>query len=104
MNEKYEQLIAEYLSGELDAAGKSKVEELIATGEIDFMEFRELETMYEDLNAIPMPKPDPKMQERFYNMLEEAKESNKKTWVQFIKEQVQLLRSEFTAPRLHFLA
>lgn len=102
MNEKYEQLIAEYLSGELDAAGKSKVEELIATGEIDFMEFRELETMYEDLNAIPMPKPDPKMQERFYNMLEEAKESNKKTWVQFIKEQVQLLRSEFTAPRLAY--
>lgn len=102
MNEKYEQLIAEYLSGELDDDGKTKVEELIATGEIDFMDFRELETVYEDLGSIPVPKPSSKGHDRFYSMLEEAKQAKRKTAVEFIKEYVQSLRSEFTVPRLAY--
>lgn len=102
MNEKYEQLIADYLSGELDVEGKSKVEELIATGEIDFMEFRELEAMYEDLGSISIPKPDTKGHARFYKMLEEAKQAKRRTWFQFITELIQNLRSEFTMPRLAY--
>ncbi len=102
MNKKYEQLIAEYLSGELDAEGKSRVEELIATGEIDFMEFRELETIYEELGAIPAPKPATKGHERFYKMLEEAKQAKRKTWFQFITEHIKSLRSELTMPRLAY--
>lgn len=102
MNEKYEQLIAEYLSGELDAEGKSKVEELIATGEIDFMEFRELEAIYEDLGSIPAPKPTVKAHERFYNMLEQAKKAKRKTWREFFFEKILSLRSEFTMPRLAY--
>lgn len=102
MNEKYEELIAEYLSGELDVEGKSKVEELIANGEIDFMEFRVIETMYEDLGSIPVPKPTPKGHERFYTMLDEAKQAKRKTSFEFIKEFFQSLRSEFTVPRLAY--
>ncbi|MFD2532610.1 hypothetical protein [Gracilimonas halophila] len=102
MNEKYEELIAEYLSGELDVEGKSKVEELIANGEIDFMELRVIETMYEDLGSIPVPKPTPKGHERFYTMLDEAKQAKGKSSVEFMKEFFQSLRSEFTVPRLAY--
>ncbi|MCH2449746.1 MAG: hypothetical protein MK198_06315 [Gracilimonas sp.] len=102
MNKKYEQLLAEYLSGELDAEGKSKVEELIATGEIDFMEFRELETLYEELGAIPAPKPATKGHERFYKMLEEAKQAKRKPWFQSITEHIKSLRSVLTMPRLAY--
>jgi hypothetical protein len=102
MNKKYEQLLAEYLSGELDAKGKSRVEELIATGEIDFMEFRELETIYEELGTIPAPKPATKGHERFYQMLEEAKQAKRKTWFQSITEHIKSLRSALTMPRLAY--
>ena len=52
MNDKHEQLIADYLAGNLDDTGKTKVEELIASGEIDFMEFRELDSRSRQRNEL----------------------------------------------------
>lgn len=102
MNEKHEKLIADYLAGNLDDTGKTKVEELIASGEIDFMEFRELEKLHEDLGSIPVPKPGSEMSSRFYAMLEEEKKSVKKSWVKLMREQVQNLITEMTVPRLAY--
>ncbi|MEX0722523.1 MAG: hypothetical protein WD053_01530 [Gracilimonas sp.] len=102
MNEKYELLIADYLSGSLDAEGKDKVEKLIASGEIDFMEFRELEKMHEDLGTIPVPKPDKEMSSRFYAMLEEEKQNQKDSWAEFISKKVKGLLAELTMPRLAY--
>lgn len=102
MNEKYEKLIAEYLSGELDAKGKERVEGLIASGEIDFIEFRELENMYEDLGSIPAPKPDKRSHDRFYAMLKDAKSSSGRSWTQILNDQLVKLRAEFTMPRFAY--
>lgn len=102
MNEKYEQLIADYLAGNLDETGRKEIEERIAAGEIDFMEFREVEKMHQDLGAIPVPKPDKGMSARFYAMLEEEKKSVKEPWLQSVTEQLKKLVSELTLPRLAY--
>ena len=102
MNEKHEQLIADYLTGDLDDAGKTKVEELIASGEIDFMEFRDLEKLHEDLGSISTPAPGKEMSAKFYAMLEEEKASVKKPWLQSLKEQLQQVIAELTMPRLAY--
>lgn len=102
MNEKHEQLIADYLAGNLNDAGKSQVEELIANGEIDFMEFRELEKLHEDLGTIPVPTPGSEMSSRFYAMLEEEKKSARKPWIKSLSDQLQNLIAELTMPRLAY--
>lgn len=102
MNEKHEQLIADYLAGSLDPAGKKEVEELIAGGEIDFLEFRELEKMHEDLGTISVPKPGKALSPRFYAMLEEEKKSMRASWFQTLTEQLRKLVSELTMPRLAY--
>ncbi|MEQ8524491.1 hypothetical protein [Gracilimonas sp.] len=102
MNEQHQQLIADYLAGNLDDTGKTKVEELIASGEIDFMEFRELEKLHEDLGSIPAPSPSKEMSSNFYAMLEEEKQSVKNPWFQLLKDQVQQMIAELTMPRLAY--
>ncbi|MDR9415350.1 MAG: HEAT repeat domain-containing protein [Gracilimonas sp.] len=87
MNEKYEQLIIDYLTGELDDAGKSRLEDLIANGEIDFMEFREVEKLYEELGTVQTPDPSEKLSSRFYTMLEsEKKKGYKSRWNKVIEK------------------
>ncbi|WP_020402443.1 HEAT repeat domain-containing protein [Gracilimonas tropica] len=102
MNEKHEQLIADYLSGELDDVGKTRLEELIASGEIDFMEFLEVEKLYEELGAIPTQKPSEKLSNRFYLMLEEEKKSIKPGWWKVFIDKVLLEVSNLTAPKLAY--
>lgn len=102
MNEQHEQLIADYLAGNLDDAGKTKVEELIASGEIDFMEFRELEKLHEDLGSISVPKPGSEMSSRFYTMLEKEKNSVRKPLLKLLGEQIKQLMAELTIPRLAY--
>ena len=102
MNEQHEQLIADYLAGNLDNAGKNKVEELIAGGEIDFMEFRELEKLYEDLSSVPTPAPSDEMSSRFYTMLKEEKQAMKKPWLQSVQEHMQQVLNAWTLPRLAY--
>lgn len=102
MNEKYEQLIADYLEGSLDDDGKTKVEELIANGVIDFMEFRDLEKLHEDMGALNSPAPSREMSTRFYAMLDEEKKSVRKPWLQRMREYLQLLMVEITMPKLAY--
>lgn len=102
MNEQYEQLIADYLTGNLDTAGKTKVEELIASGEIEFMEFRELEKLHEELGHLPVPKISGEASARFYEMLEQEKKSVRKPWWVEAGEQFKLMWAEITMPRLAY--
>lgn len=102
MNEQHEKLIADYLAGNLDQAGKLKVEELIASGEINFMEFRELEKMHEDLGSISIPKPAKKMSTRFYTMLEEEKKSVRGSWQASLAGYIKKWTDELTIPKLAY--
>jgi len=69
MNEKYEQLIADYLQGTLDEENSKELEALIEKGEIDFIDFRAVEQLHEDLEMVTVPKPSEGMRDRFYEML-----------------------------------
>jgi len=102
MNEQHEQLIADYLAGSLDDAGKTKVEELIASGEIDFMEFRELEKLHEDLGSLLTPAPSKEMSSNFFAMLEEEKRSIKPSWVESVINHIRQVLEELTMPRLAY--
>lgn len=102
MNEKHEQLIADYLAGNLDKTGKDKIEELLASGEIDLIEFRAVERLYEDLDMISVPSPGSEMSRRFYTMLEEEKAAVKGTWLQQVQTSVYAFLQEITMPRLAY--
>ncbi|MDR9418160.1 HEAT repeat domain-containing protein [Gracilimonas sp.] len=102
MNKNYEQLIADYISGNLEQAGKNRVEELIANGEIDFTEFRELEKMYDDLDTISTPKPSDELSTRFYTMLEKEKKAKAKSWSEYLIHHIQNVAAEITMPRLAY--
>jgi|AntRauTorckE6833_2_1112554.scaffolds.fasta_scaffold03681_2 hypothetical protein len=102
MNEKYEQLIADYLTGNLDQAGKDRVEKLIASSEIDFMEFRELEKLHDDLGTLPVPKPGTEMSANFYAMLENEKQAQKKPFTEKLKMLTKQWLHEITLPRVAY--
>jgi len=104
MNEQYEQLIADYLAGNLDQMGKERVEELISTGEIDFMEFREIEKLHDNLGSLRIPKPAAEMSTLFYAMLEEEKHRQQKPFTAKIKIALKQWLSQITLPRVAYAA
>lgn len=104
MNEHNEQLIADYLAGNLDQVGKDRVEELIATGEIDFMEFRELEKLHDNLGNLHAPKPGEGMSTRFYAMLEQEKQAQKKSFTEKMRMALKHWLSQVTLPQVAYAA
>lgn len=102
MNENYEQLIADYLKGNLDQAGKEQVEQLIAKGEIDFIDFRAIEQLYDELETIPVPEPRAEMSQRFYSMLEEEKQKEVSSVPNRISEGLKSFFHQLTMPRLAY--
>ena len=101
MNEKYEKLVADYLKGDLDDKGKKEVEELIAKGEIDYIDFRAIEQLHDELDMVPVPEPSSAMSERFYTMLEEEKAKSRS--IRFaIREKLTELINYVTLPRLAY--
>ena len=101
MNEKYEKLVADYLKGSLDEKGKKQIEELLAKGEIDYIDFRAMEQLHDELDMLPVPEPSPEMGQRFYSMLEE--EQKKSSSVRFaIREKLTELINHVTLPRLAY--
>lgn len=102
MNKKYEQLIAEYLAGELDNEGKKHLEVLIREGKIDFSEFRKLEEIHESLTDLAVPKPPEIVGKRFYAMLEEEKRSTSFNLLQWMFDQAKHLAEAFSMPKLAY--
>ncbi len=73
MNKKYEELLADYLAGNLTPEQKVELEILLASGEIDAIEFRAIEELNENLSSLPKVEPSTRLNERFYTMLEAEK-------------------------------
>jgi len=102
MNEKYEELIAEYLNGELDEQEIAKVEALIASGEIDMIDFKAMEQLHNELEMISTPEPSSEMSSRFYAMLEDEKVSAKPAFSFNLSEKLNELFVALTMPRLAY--
>ncbi|MEX2363379.1 MAG: hypothetical protein WD597_07130, partial [Balneolaceae bacterium] len=98
----YEQLIADYLAGSLDKPGKDRIEELLATGEIDLIDFRAMEQLHEELDLISVPSPNKEISSRFYQMLENEKAAMKPSWYQKITEQLKQIAEELTLTKLAY--
>ena len=73
MNKKHEELLADYLTGSVTPEQKLELEHLLASGEIDALEFRAIEELNENLGGLPKAEPSHSLNERFYTMLESEK-------------------------------
>ncbi len=101
MNKKYEQLIAEYLEGSLDEASRLQVEELIARGEIDLIEFRAMEQLHDELGTLTTPEPSAEMIRNFYAMLEAEKGAGS-AFLPALKDRFREAVAMLTLPRLAY--
>lgn len=102
MSEKNEKLIADYLQGILDEQGRKEVEELIAKGDIDFIDFRAIEQLHDELDMIPVPEPSSEMSHNFYSMLEEEKASSRVSIRETLREKIAEFLNQVTMPRLAY--
>ena len=100
MNEKYEELIAGYLSGELEDNEKLKVEQLIASGEIDVIDFKMMEQLHDELEMVSTSEPSSELSNRFYSMLEAEKAELKPSFN--LSEKINALFEALTMPRLAY--
>ncbi|MEP1150626.1 MAG: hypothetical protein ABJH08_02755 [Balneola sp.] len=100
MNEQYEELIAGYLSGELDDNEKLQVEQLIASGEIDMIDFKAMEQLHDELEMVSTPEPSSELSNRFYSMLEAEKAELKPSFN--LSEKINALFEALTMPRLAY--
>lgn len=99
MNEKYEQLVADYLAGSLDEEGKLRVEQLIANGEIELIEFKAIEQLHDELDVIATPAPSSDLSTGFYAMLEKEKAASRPFSFSAV-EKLKAVFAELTMPRL----
>lgn len=102
MSEKNEKLIADYLKGNLGEEDKLKVEELLAKGDIDFIDFRAMEQLHDELDLIQVPEPSQEMGNRFYTMLEEEKQTSRISLLETLREKLIELLQSVTMPRLAY--
>lgn len=102
MNNKYEELIAGYLNGELDEKEQLRVEELIESGEIDMIDFKAMEQLHDELDIVSSPEPSSELSNNFYAMLEEEKASIKPTFEFNFAGKVNELFASLTMPKLAY--
>ena len=77
--EKLEELFAEYLNSEISLQQKEKLKEILKQNGYKLDELSDLESLYNQLDEFQVPEPDEKMDDRFYSMLEEYKEKERKS-------------------------
>ncbi len=73
VQERYIELVADYLAGTLTEQGKKELETYIQQGLVSEEELERLGKMYTDMEAIPAPEPSEKMRTGFYEALEQQK-------------------------------
>jgi len=66
-------LITGYLDGTLNQGEMQQVQKRMAAGDPDFADLPELKQLNAGLNSAAVPEPGPRMQQRFYAMLEAEK-------------------------------
>ena len=104
MDKKYQKLIADYLEGSLDDAGKQKIEELLAKNKIDFIDFRAIEQLHDELDLIQVPEPSATMNECFYTMLEAEKNDIKTSIGEVLQDKISGFLQTLTMPRMALAA
>lgn len=102
MDEKHEKLIADYLQGTLSEEEKKNVEELLAKNEINFIDFKAMEQLHDELDLVQVPEPSSEMSSRFYTMLEEEKGSPKVSVFDTFRDKLIELLQSLTMPRLAY--
>lgn len=102
MNKNHEKLIADYLKGNLNDEEKKNIEKLLAKNEIDFIDFRAIEQLHDELDMIPVPEPTLNMSENFYAMLEKEKQSSKISIRKTLRNKITEFLNEITMPRLAY--
>lgn len=73
IDEKYIDLVTAYLQDTLNTEQRIELNQLIEQGEIDIVDIKEMELLYERMGTIKTPGPDSALRDRFYAMLEEEK-------------------------------
>ena len=77
MEEKYEQMLSDFLAGNQTEAEKAKMEKAIASGELKIDTLNELTKFNDRLTAISIPEPSESMRSNFYQILAEEKQKTK---------------------------
>ena len=101
-NEHYQKLIADYLAGNLDSDQQKELELLISSGDIDFIDFKTMEQLHEQLDITHVPEPSSDMSSNFYAMLEAESEKQKLQERSVIKDWFLSLIDNITLPRLAY--
>ena len=78
IDEKYIDLVTAYLQDTLSSGERERLNELIDQGEIDVLDIKEMEKLFEHMGTLPAPEPDAALSDRFYSMLELEKEKNRR--------------------------
>ncbi|MCG8374492.1 MAG: hypothetical protein MI700_13205 [Balneolales bacterium] len=100
--EEYQQLIADYLAGTLTSEQQKQMEELLASGEIDFIDFKAMEQLHEQMDLVYVPEPTAEMSARFYAMLEKEKEASSGKAILNIVHWLRSALEYVTFPRLAY--
>lgn len=101
IDEKYIDLVTGYLQNDLNPDDQKKLDGLIASGEIDLLDLKEMEMMYGKMDSVEVPKPGSAMRDRFYVMLEEEKRSQNISWSQKLNTWIDNQKNRF---ELRYLA
>lgn len=95
IDEKYIDIVTGYLQNDLNPDQQKKLDALIESGEIDLLDLKEMEMMVGKIDSVGVPKPSSAMQDRFYTMLDEEKESQSISWPQKMNAWVNQYKSRF---------
>lgn len=73
MDERYIDLTTAYLNDSLTSAEEGRLNQLLEEGQIDPLELKEMEALYEGVGNLPVPDPSEALAASFYRRLEEEK-------------------------------
>lgn len=77
INEEHIELVTAYIQGSISTEQRSRLNELINSGEIDILDVKELEIIYQNMGSLPEPQPGKEMSRNFYRMLDHEKKKMK---------------------------
>lgn len=99
-NEHYAELITSYLDGSITPGERAKLNKLIDTGEINILDVKEMESLYQMMEKLPDTKPRKSSSTRFYTMLDEEKKKQAPGINETTTNWIKNLQSYLTLPRL----
>ena len=100
--DKINKLIADYLYGSISDEDKNLLKQLLDDGEIDLIDFKANEKVYNDLSMINVPEPSSSLDQKFYTMLDEEIQNQRVGLIEWLNTVIENLRSQVTMPRLAY--